>query len=87
MAELDGAGNVVSRFVYTSKGNVPDYMGKLGNLTEEQQNSGEKLEESSRFHGACPDSFDFVYATLRIDSVEGFRPDLQYCIVREHFCR
>lgn len=26
IAELDGAGNVVSRFVYASRGNVPDYM-------------------------------------------------------------
>ncbi|OIP99635.1 MAG: hypothetical protein AUK35_07175 [Zetaproteobacteria bacterium CG2_30_46_52] len=30
IAELDGAGNVVSRFVYGSKGNVPDYMIKGG---------------------------------------------------------
>ncbi|MEN8169442.1 MAG: RHS repeat-associated core domain-containing protein [Pseudomonadota bacterium] len=30
IAELDGAGNVVSRFVYGSKGNVPDYMVKEG---------------------------------------------------------
>jgi len=30
IAELDGAGNVVSRFVYGSKGNVPDYMIKAG---------------------------------------------------------
>ncbi len=30
VAELDGAGNVVSRFVYGSKANVPDYMIKGG---------------------------------------------------------
>jgi RHS repeat-associated protein len=30
VAELDGAGNVVSRFVYGSKPNVPDYMVKGG---------------------------------------------------------
>jgi len=30
VAELDGSGNVVSRFVYGSKGNVPDYMVKGG---------------------------------------------------------
>ena len=30
MAELDGVGNIVSRFVYASKGNVPDYMVKGG---------------------------------------------------------
>ena len=30
VAELDGAGNVVSRFVYGSKPNVPDYMIKGG---------------------------------------------------------
>jgi RHS repeat-associated protein len=30
IAELDGAGNIVSRFVYGSKGNVPDYMVKEG---------------------------------------------------------
>jgi len=30
IAELDGAGNVVSRFVYGSKPNVPDYMVKSG---------------------------------------------------------
>ena len=30
VAELDGAGNVVSRFVYGSKPNVPDYMIKAG---------------------------------------------------------
>jgi RHS repeat-associated protein len=29
-AELDGAGNVVSRFVYATTGNVPDYMEKGG---------------------------------------------------------
>jgi len=31
IAELDGTGNVVSRFVYTSRSNVPDYMVKGGN--------------------------------------------------------
>ena len=30
VAELDGNGNIVSRFVYASKGNVPDYMVKGG---------------------------------------------------------
>ncbi len=30
VAELDGSGNIVSRFVYASKGNVPDYMVKGG---------------------------------------------------------
>ena len=30
VAELDGAGNVVARFVYASKGHVPDYMVKGG---------------------------------------------------------
>jgi len=30
IAELDGAGNVVARFVYASKGHVPDYMTKGG---------------------------------------------------------
>ena len=31
VAELDGSGNVVSRFVYGSRANVPDYMTKNGN--------------------------------------------------------
>ena len=30
VAELDGSGDLVSRFVYVSKGNVPDYMVKGG---------------------------------------------------------
>ena len=30
VAELDGAGNLVSRFVYASKPHVPDYMVKGG---------------------------------------------------------
>ena len=30
MAELDGAGNITSTFVYASKGHVPDYMVKGG---------------------------------------------------------
>jgi len=30
VAELDGAGNVVSRFVYSTRGNVPDYVEKGG---------------------------------------------------------
>jgi RHS repeat-associated protein len=30
VAELDGSGNLVSRFVYASKGNIPDYMIKGG---------------------------------------------------------
>jgi RHS repeat-associated protein len=30
VAELDGSGNVVSRFIYATKGNVPDYMEKGG---------------------------------------------------------
>src|SRR5207245_6337691 len=30
VAELDGTGNVLSRFVYGSKANVPDYMIKAG---------------------------------------------------------
>ena len=32
IAELDGAGNIVSRFIYGSKFNVPDYMEKNGNV-------------------------------------------------------
>ena len=32
VAELDGAGNVVSRFVYGTRSNVPDYMLKGGNV-------------------------------------------------------
>ena len=31
VAELDGAGNIVSRFVYASRANVPDFMIKGGN--------------------------------------------------------
>ena len=31
IAELDGAGNVVSRFIYASSSNVPDYMVRSGN--------------------------------------------------------
>jgi len=30
VAELDGNGNIVSRFVYASKGNILDYMVKNG---------------------------------------------------------
>jgi len=30
VAELDGSGNIVSRFVYGTKGNVPDYMVRSG---------------------------------------------------------
>jgi uncharacterized protein RhaS with RHS repeats len=30
VAELDGAGNLVSRFVYASRANTPDYMIKTG---------------------------------------------------------
>ncbi len=33
VAELDGAGNVISRFVYASNLNVPDYMIKSGYAT------------------------------------------------------
>jgi hypothetical protein len=30
VAELDGSGNVVARFVYGTRGNVPDYLVKGG---------------------------------------------------------
>ena len=32
IAELDGTGNVISRFVYASRGNMPDYVIKGGNI-------------------------------------------------------
>ena len=30
VAELDASGNIVARFVYGTRGNVPDYMVKAG---------------------------------------------------------
>jgi len=44
VAELDGAGNVVSRFVYATRGNVPDYMEKGGSTYRSLKVSGTSFQ-------------------------------------------
>ena len=69
MAELDGAGNVVARFVYGTKGNVPDYMEKGGvthRILSDHLGSARLVVDAS-MGVLVVTSFPALYAPLALD--------------------
>ena len=76
VAELDGAGNVVSRFVYGSKPNVPDYMVKGGvtyRIISDHLGSPRLIIDTST--GAVVQRMDYVdWGKVTQDSNPGFQP-------------
>lgn len=76
VAELDGEGNVVSRFVYGSKANIPDYMLKNGNtyriLSDHLGNPRLVVDISE---GTVAQRMDYdAFGNVVFDSNPGFQP-------------
>ena len=76
VAELDGAGSLVSRFVYGTKANVPDYMVKGGNtyriITD---HLGSPRLVVDVVTGAVAQQLDYdEFGIVLIDSNPGFQP-------------
>jgi RHS repeat-associated protein len=76
VAELDGNGNVVSRFVYGSKANVPDYMLKNGNtyrILSDHLGSPRLVVDIS--DGSVAQRMDYdAFGNVIFDSNPGFQP-------------
>ncbi len=76
VAELDGDGNVVSRFVYGSKGNVPDYMlkeGKTYRILSDHLGSPKLVVDIS--DGSVAQRIDYdAFGNVTLDSNPGFQP-------------
>lgn len=76
VAELDGAGNVVSRFVYASKSNVPDYMIRHGlayAIVSDHLGSPRLVIDTTT--GDIAQRLDYdEYGRVTLDSNPGFQP-------------
>ncbi len=75
-AELDGSGNVVSRFVYATKPNAPDYMEKGGNtycLITDQVGSVRLVVDASSGEVAQRIDYD-EFGQVLSDTNAGFQP-------------
>lgn len=76
VAELDGSGNVISRFVYGTKGNVPDYMIKSGatyRIISDHLGSPRLVIDTST--GAIVQRIDYdSFGNILSDSNPGFQP-------------
>ena len=76
VAELDGAGNVVSRFVYGGKGHVPDYMVKAGvtyRIVSDDLGSPRIVINTAT--GAIAQRMDFdEWGNVTLDTAPGFQP-------------
>ncbi|MDH5644102.1 MAG: RHS repeat-associated core domain-containing protein [Gemmatimonadota bacterium] len=76
VAELDGAGNVVARFVYASKGHVPDYMIKGGviyRIISDHLGSVRLVVKAS--DGSIAQRIDYdEFGNVVTDSNPGFQP-------------
>ncbi len=76
VAELDGNGSAVSRFVYGSKGNVPDYMvrdGKTYRIISDHLGSPRLVVDIS--NGAVVQRMDYdIFGNVVLDSNPGFQP-------------
>ncbi len=76
VAELDGDGNVVSRFVYGSKINVPDYIvrgGKIYRILSDHLGSPRLIVDIS--NGAVVQRMDYdAFGNVVFDSNPGFQP-------------
>ena len=74
-AELDGSGSVVARFVYGSKGNVPDYMLKGGvayRIISDQLGSPRLVVDAA---GAIVQRIDYdEWGNITQDTNPGFQP-------------
>ncbi len=76
VAELDGSGNVVSRFVYGSKANVPDYMVQGGNtyrILSDHLGSVRLVVNTTT--GAIAQRIDYdEFGNITADTNPGFQP-------------
>ncbi|MEE8574154.1 MAG: RHS repeat-associated core domain-containing protein, partial [Thermodesulfobacteriota bacterium] len=76
VAELDGAGNVVSRFVYGDRANVPSYMIKGGNtyrIISDHLGSPRVVIDSAT--GTVAQRMDFdEFGNVTLDTNPGFQP-------------
>ena len=76
IAELDGSGNVVSRFVYASRDNVPDYMithGTTYRLLTDQLGSVRLVVDTAT--GAVVQRMDYdAFGRVLTDTHPGFQP-------------
>lgn len=75
-AELDGSGNIVSQFVYATKGNVPDYMVKAGatyRLFTDHLGSVRLVVNAAT--GAIAQRIDYdAFGRIQLDTNPGFQP-------------
>jgi RHS repeat-associated protein len=76
VAELDGSGNVISRFVYGDRGNVPSYMIKGGityRIIADQLGSPRLVVNSA--NGAVAQRIDYdEFGNILADTNPGFQP-------------
>jgi RHS repeat-associated protein len=76
VAELDGSGTVVSRFIYASKPNVPDYMIKGGNtyrIVSDHLGSPRLVIDVAT--GTTVQRIDYdSYGKITVDTNSGFQP-------------
>jgi len=76
VVELDGNGNVVSRFVYGSKANIPDYMLKNGNtyrILSDHLGSPRRVVDINE--GSIVQRMDYdAFGNVVFDSNPGFQP-------------
>jgi RHS repeat-associated protein len=76
IAELDGSGNVVTRFVYATKDNVPDYMVKGGTtyrIVTDQLGSVRLVVDAMTGQVAQRMDYD-LYGRVLADTSPGFQP-------------
>lgn len=75
-AELDGAGNIVSRFVYATRVNVPDYMAKGGvtyRIVSDHLGSPRIIVDAST--GQVVQRLDYdEFGNVTLDTNPGFQP-------------
>nr|WP_249218470.1 RHS repeat-associated core domain-containing protein [Nitrospina sp. Nb-3] len=76
IAELDGSGNVVSRFVYASRGNVPDYViqgGVAYRIVSDHLGSPRLVIDTGT--GAVVQTMDYdAWGNVLVDTNPGFQP-------------
>ncbi|HEX8204348.1 MAG TPA: RHS repeat-associated core domain-containing protein, partial [Isosphaeraceae bacterium] len=76
VAELDGAGNVVARFVYASRGHVPDYMIKGGvtyRIVADHLGSVRLVVDAAT--GAVAQRIDYdAFGIILLDTNPGYQP-------------
>jgi RHS repeat-associated protein len=76
IAELDGEGNVVARFVYGSKANIPDYMVKNGSayhILSDHLGSPRLVVDINTGYVAQRMDYD-AFGDIIFDSTPGFQP-------------